>query len=51
MNNWNHIFIDIVKYRIIMEFMNEEGSCLKINIDLFFEVWNCISYKDILENK
>ena len=51
MNNWNRIFIDILKYKFTMEFIKASGICLKINIDLFLKCENYISCKDILENK
>ena len=51
MNNWNRIFIDILKYKFTMEFIKGSGICLKINIDLFLKYWNYISSEDILENK
>ena len=47
MNNWNRIFIDILDYKFIKEFIKESGIGLKINIDLFLRYWNYISCKDI----
>ena len=47
MNNWNRLFINIVKYKFTMEFIKERGICLKINIDLFLKCENYISCKDI----
>ena len=51
MDNWNRIFMNILKYKFIMEFICESGICMKINVDLFLKCWNNISCKDILENK
>ena len=52
MNNWNRIFVDIVKYKFTMEFIKESGIGLEKNKYWFiFEVWNYISCKDILWNK
>ena len=47
MNNRNRIFIDILDYKFTMEFINEKGICLKINIDLFLKCENYLSCKDI----
>ena len=49
MNNWNRLFINILKYKFIVEFINEKENLSKNKYWFIFEVWNYISCKDILE--